>query len=193
MSYWSRWRVCKDGGGNPNHDEKGRFSSGSGDSLGSRMITAGKAGGFTYDANGHTPTTGYSVGVFPERSGKFDVTTVTADDVDKWLAQNSAQAFNAGNMVGGWVDDGKLWLDVVHVFPSTEKEAAIAAGKEHNQIAIANLEAINKGNWDEAFINTDGNGEAVKKSVKSKPKLVLFPKKVTGQQILEKLGIKSKK
>lgn len=207
MGYFDRWPIHKF---NENHDEKGRFSAGAGidSGLGERMIEAGKAGGFTYDAHGDTPTEGFSVGVHPERSGIFPVETVKPEDVDRWLAKNKDIAFTdtgkmvgigIQNMVGGWVDQGKLWLDLVAIFPPDQKEAAIAAGKQHNQISIADLGAIHKGDWDHAFIQTGGTGEAMQKSDKKlkskaeKPKLVLFPKNATGAEILAKLGITPKK
>ena len=181
---------------------KGGPGSGRHPGLAARML-ATKASGFTYDRHGNTPIKGYSVGVFPEKSAKFPADSVTEAQVDGWLADNKLTAFSTGHMVGGWIDHGKLYLDIVKIFPPNQKDAAVAAGKEHNQIAIADMAAIHQGDWHHAFIKTGGTGEMKKQEVPptlapkgpqptTKPKFALFDKNVTGRQILAHFGIKPK-
>lgn len=169
------------------------------------MLAAAKTSGFTYDQYGNTPIEGFSVGVFPEKTGIFPAETATADQVDQWLTENKASAFSTGHMVGGWMDEGKLWLDIVKIFPPDQKEAAVAAGKQHNQKAIADLAAVHREDWANAFIQTGGTGmkkqdvppptpTPAQKSdpPPDKPRFALFDKNVTGQQILDHFGIKPK-
>jgi len=52
---------------------------------------------------------------------------------------------------GAWQSDGVTYLDVVEIFPSDDRDAAVAAGRARNQIAI----------WDAGRgeeIATDGDG-----------------------------------
>ena len=139
MSYWTRWRMQLIAKYNPYHDEKGKFASADGSTVATRMMTAIEKGGFTYDPGGKVPTKGFSVGVYPEKSTTIPVEEVTKDKVVSWMKNNTALLGQRGNMLGGWVDKGDLYLDIVKVFPPDQKEAAMSAGKEHNQLAIADL------------------------------------------------------
>lgn len=198
MSYWFRQLqlIAKD---NPYHDEKGRFSTAS--SFGSRLINAGKNGGFTFNQSGQTPTAGYSVGMYPEHAAILNIETTNVTDVVNWMTLNKSLLTQSDNYAGGWVNDGKLYLDVVKVFAPDQKEQAIQAGKDKNQIAIADMAAIHRGDWDNAFINTGGTGDVAKKdnikkdqkATPTKPKFALLPGNCTAQELLAVLGLKLKK
>ncbi|CAM6004375.1 unnamed protein product [Sphagnum balticum] len=118
------------------------------------MLESGKNSGFTLDKNNRTPAKGFSVGVFPEKTGIWDVDKVSEGEIGNWLSQHAQEAFSQGYKIGGWVDNNKFYLDIVKVFPPSQREQAIQAGKEHNQIAIADLAAIHNGDWGNAFIKT---------------------------------------
>lgn len=64
--------------------------------------------------------------------------------------------------VGAWHNpaDGKIEVNVTAVFPADQRDAAVAFAQAHDQIAIANLDAITAGDWDNAIINTGGTGGA---------------------------------
>jgi hypothetical protein len=148
-----------------------------------RMINAAKNGGFTLDFRTMAPVNeGYAVGVFPQHSGVFDANKVTTDEVSSWLKDNAGKLNDPRLKVGGWVDEGKLWLDIVRVYNS--KDLAVSVGAKKNQIAIADLGAIRKGDWDHAFINTGGTGKMVKQNSR-KPTMLLFDHDVKAEVILD--------
>lgn len=191
MSYWFRHRVQLIAKFNPYHDDKGHFASAGGSTVAARMVEAVKNGGFTYDPAGKVPTQGFSVGVFPEKSTSLPVEAVTKQKVSDWMAKNTALLSKHGNMLGGWVDKGTLYLDIVKVFPPNQKTEAMAAGKEHNQLSIADLDAIHRGDWDHAIIDTGGdgkNGDVQKRD--QRPHLVLATPDTSVVEFLDRLGIK---
>lgn len=153
-----------------------------------RMEQAAHAGGgFTFDAKGGTPTEGLAVAVFPKRSGTFDAKTVGKAQIQAWLDANRSVAKDHRLMVGGWVDEkGVLWLDLVRVYRPTDRDLAIRMGVRLNQKAIADLGAIYRGDWDHAFINTGGTGEAKAAPAKGtgRSAMFLFPATVTADEIL---------
>jgi hypothetical protein len=115
-------------------------------------------GGFTFNPVTVTaPHHGFAVGGYGTRDA-YDANTFAVDSVRDFLKRNEAALKD--NFLGGWIDKGKVYLDVTKVFPEGQREAAIAAGKEHDQIAIADLTALNAGKMDEAFIDTGGTGKA---------------------------------
>jgi hypothetical protein len=187
VSYWSRHRqmqlIAKF---NPYHDDRGKFASASGSSVGQRMMDAIPNGGFTYDPSGKIPTSGFAVGVYPDKSTTIPLEEVTKQKVSDWMAQNTSLLSVRGNMLGGWTDNGKLYLDIVKVYPMNQKDEALAAGKEHNQISIADLAAIHRGDWSEAIINTGGTG--VQKS-EGKAHFVLATPDTNVTEFLDRLKI----
>ncbi|MDE2100871.1 MAG: phage portal protein [Patescibacteria group bacterium] len=170
--------------------------------LADRMMSALKEhGGFTIDkGTAQDVTTGYSVSEHPELSKTFSVDKMQIQDVESWLDKVSPQIdrhFGLGEAenkpkyyVGGWVDKGTVWLDVVSVYNHNQRDQAVEAGKKANQISIADLDAISRGDFDNAFINTGGTGEAPKaeKAVKTgEPVWVLFNHKTSPKDIYRKL------
>ena len=149
-------------------DKNGKFANKYGNvkegRLASAMVRAVKtSGGFTLDdRTGRGVPDGYSVGVFPQYSGVFDVKQFSKGAAKKWLAQHRKLIKDDRIMVGGWhdTDTGKVWLDLVRVYPKNQKDIALGVGRKRNQIAIADLGAISRGDWDNAIINTGGTGVA---------------------------------
>lgn len=81
--------------------------------------------------------------------------------VDRINAAMSTELPDGTNpALGGWHNpgDGKLEINVTAVFPANRRSEAIRFAKQQNQIAIANLDAIARGDWDGAFIDTGGTG-----------------------------------
>jgi hypothetical protein len=188
VSYWDRnpQKLHLIAKYNPYHDDKGKFASAGGSSVGQRMMDAIPNGGFTYDPSGKVPTSGYAVGVYPDKSVTLPLEDVTKAKVSEWMASNTKLLSVRGNMLGGWTDSGKLYLDIVKVFSPSQKDEALAAGKEHNQISIADLAAIHKGDWDHAIINTGGTG--VNKSA-DQPHFVLATPDTDVTEFLDRLKI----
>lgn len=128
---------------------------------GSRILKATKEqGGATLNprAGMKAVTSGYAVSEFPEASFSKPLSELTADDIDSWLSEHRPALSKAGNNVGAWHDTetGMVWLDVVRVYPNTQKgrRSAIAAGVKHNQIAIFHLNTLSE-------ISTGGTGEKI--------------------------------
>lgn len=106
-------------------------------------------GGFSVKpATGAAPKSGYMVSI-PGH------TQIVHGDVDeahlaKYAADHADVLQHPGAHIGGWMNEGKTYLDVSHRYD--KKSEAIKAGKAHNQIAIWD---VKKG----AEINTGGTGE----------------------------------
>lgn len=152
----------------------------------SRLLAAAKSGGFTVNMETKkSATEGYSVGIHEKQSGVFDAKTVTAKDLQNWLNDRKSLFIDQSIKVGGWNENGKIWLDVVKIFPKTSQlEKAKQIGRDHNQIAIADLWAITRGDWDNAIIPTGGTGKSVSILRKiEKPVFFLFDNDVTGEEI----------
>ena len=68
--------------------------------------------------------------------------------------------------IGGWLAKGKIYLDVVDVYPNTSENKIMASrlGKKERQIAITDLDELyrlidaGEENLDSAFISTGGDG-----------------------------------
>lgn len=97
-------------------------------------------GGFTVDLDGNSPTTGYVVGSRPDRTLIVDLRRSTlrdvADDIYSYVVDNGYELRN-GYLLGAWTDDGKLYLDLVQVFP--DQGSAMALARALGEIAVYNL------------------------------------------------------
>lgn len=62
--------------------------------------------------------------------------------------------------LGGWHNpaDGKVEVNVTVVFPSGDEATARQFAQDNDQIAMANLDAIAAGDWDNAIVDTGGTG-----------------------------------
>lgn len=158
-----------------------------------RMLEQAKSGGFTIDfQTQQSVESGISVGEFPERSGKFDAETIKVADIENWLEKNRDLLASDPERikVGGWLETngkGTIWLDIVRVYPESEKEMAKESGIKHNQKCIADLGAIKRGDWDNAFIDCGGTGEAKAAKGKKKGTYMLFDANASAQKILDTL------
>jgi hypothetical protein len=90
------------------------------------------------------------------------------------------QATIGKNYIAGWVDNGKVWLEVVKVYPRSMRNLAIGMGRKLNQIWVADLGAIQRGDFEHAFIQTCGTGKFEKVTFRklgkgdSRPVFLLF-------------------
>lgn len=151
-------------------DKHPRHPAGSGD--GGRFAPAGEGGisgdtaeemrtrlkeneGFTMSRVGDVPTTGYIVAI-AGHSGVYDADILNdrdrfIDAVDKWLEAEAEALDGQGVYIGGWYDtqNQKVVFDAVEHF--SDREEAIRAGRERDQIAIWDLEQ-------EVEVGTGGTG-----------------------------------
>lgn len=131
------------------------------------LYTDIKGGGITYNipkAKNMAGEKAFAVSVFPNRASKpIESSGFSKKDVAKFIEKNfdllSDKKFN----MGGWVDEGKVYLDISKLF--TDKKKALQAGKEFNQLAITDLYKIVH-DFKNAFVGTGGTGEIVKISDK---------------------------
>ena len=105
-------------------------------------------GGSSVRTSGMTPSSGIMVS-YPPGSGHNRVIDATAPrakveaQVREFVeAQRAFVTNKADRYIGGWVDAGKLHLDVSQNFPSSRRDAAIRAGRERNQIAVFSLDTF---------------------------------------------------
>lgn len=110
-------------------------------------------GGFSYHlVTGHSPTTGYMVGLNREHGGVAHTFPLSELTPERLAAhRNEAQA-KAGTDAyqGGWIENGKVYLDVSHNVQN--RDEAVAMGKKHNQKAIYHIDK-------DEDIPTGGTGE----------------------------------
>jgi GNAT superfamily N-acetyltransferase len=142
---------------NPNHDERGRFSSGTGMGAGvaTSILERVKAnGGLSVNmVDGSEPTSGYMVAAGTE----YGATVSAADFYDPikgpkiladYMKKNKSDLGTGKNYLGLWhnTEDGNVYLDVSQNIQ--DKGAAIAAGQSRDQISIwdvANFAEIQTG------------------------------------------------
>jgi hypothetical protein len=122
-------------------------------------------GGFTVDpTTGQTVTSGIAVGGFAKSSitpaAQFFEGDTGRQTISGFIGANADRLSDPAYKLGGWHDpeSGNVFLDVVKVFPLGQRDAAVAAGRANNEISVADLGAISKGDWDHAIINTGGTG-----------------------------------
>lgn len=105
-------------------------------------------GGTSLRTAGTTPSSGIMVS-YPPGSGHNTVIRITRD---KAAVQAKVEAFVASQrdfvtshsdrFLGGWVDSGKLHLDVSRNIPSSRRQQAIDLGRRNNQIAVFDLDTF---------------------------------------------------
>lgn len=94
--------------------------------------------GFTFhDFPGDAPSSGYMVSVNPEAEHILPEYDVTSDDLGEYMDIWGWELHDPNKFIGGWVHQGKLYLDISTWEPSLEDAALLA--KAHNQIAIYDL------------------------------------------------------
>jgi len=96
-------------------------------------------GGITYNLNSGnlTGSIGYSVATHPERAVILP-SGVDFDELENFITNNEDLLNDPSNSIGVWANDGKTYLDVVSVVQ--DRDQAIELGKQHNQIAIWDLQ-----------------------------------------------------
>jgi hypothetical protein len=95
-------------------------------------------GGFTIEARtGVALERGIAVCLEPSRSWTFDRAEWRDDAVRSWLERHAAQDRTVA--IGGWLDQGTVWLDRVRVVPSALRPVAAALGRRRRQVAVFDL------------------------------------------------------
>jgi predicted methyltransferase len=117
-------------------DEHGRWTS-----LGvtpSELINrVSKEGGFSIRIGaGVAPTKGYMVSTYKDRELIIDLKdrNQAINSIFKYLKENSSLLKKKGHFLGGWMDEGQLYLDVSRNVMSQSK--AVSLAEENGQLAI---------------------------------------------------------
>jgi hypothetical protein len=102
------------------------------------------SGGFSLQANGHEPTTGFMIST-PGTEETFRASDISVDDVRGYMDKYSDLLKQDNAYFGGWLDreSDEIYLDI-SVNVQDEAEAR-RMGKEHKQIAIFDLGTAEKG------------------------------------------------
>lgn len=148
-----------------------------------RWLLAAREGGFTTDKNmSDDIKEGISIGrnfngISTSVDNVFDETgEVKEEAIDRvlaWLEFHGDKPFNnpldgareAG--LGGWTEDGNLYIDIVDIYETNEQNLELAKerGKKQDQKSVAILEKVweakENQKWDDAFIVTEGSGSSV--------------------------------
>ncbi len=97
-------------------------------------------GGFTYNIkDGSFASDGFAVAVYNDKEYIFEA----ADEYEalagivQYTANNMQTLLEKNVFLGGWVDDGNVYLDCSVVLQ--DKNEAIELGKTHKQLAIFDL------------------------------------------------------
>lgn len=120
---------------NPYHDATGRFTTGPSSGLSAKLIAEG---GFTYQpTTKETPSDGYMVSPYKGREKVIDGTSITSRQLSEYVRRNADLLQDPSNYLGGWVDNGKTYLDVSKRFETFD--GAMGAARQAQQIAFYDL------------------------------------------------------
>jgi hypothetical protein len=149
---------------NPNHGEKGRFTTGDGgehtsggsDGELTDLFRRAEDGGFTYSPATHEyAEKGYAVSPYPERTRVIQTKDFTPHDIARYREDNKDLLAKPDHKMGAWRekdgDKDQIWMDVSIV--SGSRSAAAAVGRKFNQVAMYDLakgETIDLGGTGEA-------------------------------------------
>jgi hypothetical protein len=121
--------------------------------------------GGTFDFSGDVPTTGISVAV-RGATHTFRLEDA-ASNPQGWIDSVAAhfeknlEKFGKADHFGTWVEDidgvPHIWAEPTNVI--MDRAEAVKLGVERNQKSVADLAAITRGDWDNAFIVTRGTGD----------------------------------
>lgn len=121
--------------------------------------------GGTFNFTGEVPTEGFSIAI-RGATHKFSLEEARTSP-QAWIDsmadhfERNLEKFGSASHFGTWVEDvdgvPHIWAEPTNVIMDKAKAAKL--GFNRNQKAVADLRAINDGDWDNAFINTKGTGD----------------------------------
>ncbi len=122
-------------------------------------------GGATVAFTGDVPKTGFSVAI-RGATHKFSVEEARSNP-QAWIDsmadhfEKNLEKFGTADHFGTWVEDidgvPHIWAEPTNVI--VDRATAVKMGFERNQVAVADLSAIGRDDWDNAFIKTKGTGD----------------------------------
>lgn len=96
-----------------------------------------KNGGVTMNLKRNVPNSGFSFAPSKVTEHAVDIKDFNQDTVKEYLRNNAKALAQPGNHLGGWIDGGKVYLDVSRVV--SDQAEAMAAAKDADQLAIYNI------------------------------------------------------
>jgi hypothetical protein len=103
-----------------------------------------QAGGFTLDRQTRRPLDeGVSVGADPNASLRLPWSQWDHDRVAHWVGLHARRCDRDDLHLGGWLDPlrDEVWLDLVHVYPTSATREALLTGLRHRQHAVFDIGA----------------------------------------------------
>ena len=93
-----------------------------------------KTGGFTLQpVTGDVPTDGFAVSIFENESESVPLDRISLNDLIDYAASKGDLFDNHANYFGGWIKDGRVYLDVTIVVKSAAEAEALCL--KHDQKA----------------------------------------------------------
>jgi hypothetical protein len=152
-----KYREGGVGSGNYGHDgrpgQRGG-SAGGGSSIVPNIIARSivRDGGITISTTGVRPRSGFAIAGIRNAAGDKVETVINGEakpeDVQKFVNENKDILSQPNHYIGGWVNDGKTYLDVSEVH--NDKATALGKAEARDEIAIYDL-----GNGEEHFTRED--------------------------------------
>lgn len=94
--------------------------------------------GFTFKSHvGDGPTSGYMCSTTRGAEESFPIADLTPEHIAAYRDKHAAELAKPDNYLGGWVWEGKVYLDVSTHFK--DRASALKAAKEHDQIGIYDI------------------------------------------------------
>lgn len=105
------------------------------------LANLGRGGGFTWNDEGRElATTGKAVSPYKDKETVFEPDEFTAQAIREFAKKHKDALTGEQAMIGAWVEDGKVWLDVSIVVDTNERAEQIAA--QADQLAYFDLETF---------------------------------------------------
>ena len=98
-------------------------------------------GGITYNVRSQSMVTaGYAVSARKDLEQVIPLESFTVETLEAYIVRNNEVLAVDNNMLGAWMSDGMVYLDVTTVVD--DEAEAVRIAKNANQLAIFNLETF---------------------------------------------------
>lgn len=101
-----------------------------------------EGGGFTiHDPSGQVPTSGWVVALSKDTEYTFDMNLPPErwdEEIRRYRAEHWKELQDPSTFFGGWVDEGKVYLDISQVVD--DRDEAVRRARERDQLAIFHLD-----------------------------------------------------
>lgn len=142
LVHWEPLKLGGEGSGNFDHEGRpglvGGSGPGGGGIKGVNLVSKLKLDkGFSYNLEGNSPTSGFMVSPNKGTERVLSMNSIADADTDKYVQDHREELAKKDMYVGGWVSDGKAYLDVSINTPTALE--ALEIGKRGNQEAIYDI------------------------------------------------------